>query len=758
MGRAFKSFTVLLIILMAISGCASDADKKKAHFEKGNGYFEKGEYKSAVIEYKNAVQLDPKYLAAYIKLGETYLKLANAQEAFRTYARIEKLDPDNLDATAKMATFYLLAKKTDEAKKRVDKILAKTPDHVEALNLKAGIQIREKDLSGAVVTFKHIIAVAPEKTRPYLGLARVLTSLGQRDDARAALEKAIAIDTSAIAPHMALVRFYIAGKKFESAESELRRTIALHPENSDLSVILGNFYVRTQKPAAAEKAYRAAITKDAAAIKPYLVLAGFLDATGRGDDALKMYQKARELKPDDIRIQDTVARYYFKHRDFDHADKIIAAILDKRPRFFPSRLLKSEINVARRQYPEAIALLDQLVKEDPRSSQAFFLKGLSHIRQGDRQVGKKALDRAVELNPGHVKARLALADLALSERDFDTARRESQAILDLDPHNIRALETAGNADMLSGNLTQAENAFSAIIKVAPDKPIGYYRMGLLARQRKANGQALTYFNKALALNPKLVDVFTQVVLVHLADKKSGEALSACNAQLEKVKDTPALVAAVQYLKGNVWMTQKKIKNAEAAYQAALTANPDFLRPYYALARIYMMNSQQDKAISQYQAALAKNPNQAQPHMMLGTIYDMQKRPDLSEKEYRQALKINPDFVPAANNLAYQLAEKNKDLDQALSLARKVKEKYPNDPRVMDTLGWILYKKGIYASAIAELKDSLTKMPKNPAINYHLGMAYHGKGDTDQATKYLKKALSLNNQFDGADQAKEILSQ
>ena len=145
-------------------------------------------------------------------------------------------------------------------------------------------------------------------------------------------------------------------------------------------------------------------------------------------------------------------------------------------------------------------------------------------------------------------------------------------------------------------------------------------------------------------------------------------------------------------------------------------------------------------------------------MHLGTIYDMQKRFDLSEKHYRAALNINPDFAPAANNLAYLLTVQGKNIDEALGYAQMAKEKLFDDPNVMDTLGLIYYKKGLYDSAIGEFADSLEKIPDNAHVHYHLGLAYHKKGDQDRSRAELEKALSLDEEFDGSDEARRILSE
>ena len=196
---------------------------------------------------------------------------------------------------------------------------------------------------------------------------------------------------------------------------------------------------------------------------------------------------------------------------------------------------------------------------------------------------------------------------------------------------------------------------------------------------------------------------------------------------------------------------------EKFFKKAIAQNPENLKAYYALAGLYLSENQQEQAIAQYNEVLAVNPGQASAHMLLATIYDMQKRLDLSEKHYRAALEIDPGFVPAANNLAYVLADQDKDLNDALSFAQLAKRKMPDNPNVMDTLGWVYYKKGLYANAIAEFSDCLEQMPDNATVIYHLGMAYYKKGDHEKARAELEKALLLDENFTGAAEARKTLA-
>ncbi len=72
---------------------------------------------------------------------------------------------------------------------------------------------------------------------------------------------------------------------------------------------------------------------------------------------------------------------------------------------------------------------------------------------------------------------------------------------------------------------------------------------------------------------------------------------------------------------------------------------------------------------------------------------MQNKPDEARKLYEHALSLDPQMPVAANNLAWDYAERGQNLDVALNLAQTAKAKLPNTAAVSDTLGWVYYKKG-----------------------------------------------------------------
>jgi tetratricopeptide (TPR) repeat protein len=269
--------------------------------------------------------------------------------------------------------------------------------------------------------------------------------------------------------------------------------------------------------------------------------------------------------------------------------------------------------------------------------------------------------------------------------------------------------------------------------------------------------ALDNLKKALDRDPAHMEAFTNLILIYAEQKNFDAADSACDAQLKKVAGNQRATAVVNNLKGGLLLAQKKSDEAEKQFRQAMAADPNYLPPYYALAQLYLSEKKEDQAMEQFEAVLDKNPKQTAPHMFLGIILESKGQADAAEKHYRAALEINPDFAPAANNLAYMLGAQNRDLTEALELARKAKRVNNEDPSISDTLGWIYYKKGFYDNALGELTDAVEKLPDNPTVRYHLGMTYLKKGETEKAKQELEKALELKDSFEGAQEAKEALA-
>jgi tetratricopeptide (TPR) repeat protein len=149
--------------------------------------------------------------------------------------------------------------------------------------------------------------------------------------------------------------------------------------------------------------------------------------------------------------------------------------------------------------------------------------------------------------------------------------------------------------------------------------------------------------------------------------------------------------------------------------------------------------------------------------LLGELYESKKDWKQAKDSYQKALDLKPDNPLASNNLAYAMLQTGGNVDVALSLAQTARREMPDSPNAADTLGWVLYQKGAYRSAIDLFQEALklgekNKSPDNPTVHYHLGLAYEKTDQSGLAKQQLERVLKIDPNYLDADDVKKQLAQ
>src|SRR5205085_7132546 len=116
--------------------------------------------------------------------------------------------------------------------------------------------------------------------------------------------------------------------------------------------------------------------------------------------------------------------------------------------------------------------------------------------------------------------------------------------------------------------------------------------------------------------------------------------------------------------------------------------------------------------------------------------------DVLEKDLRRVIVMKPDYAHAYNALGYTLAEKTHRLAEARDLIEKAYKLSPDDPFILDSLGWVYYRLGNVDTALKHLQSAYDARP-DPEIAAHLGEVLWKSGQRDAAQKVWRAALAEN---------------
>jgi tetratricopeptide (TPR) repeat protein len=270
--------------------------------------------------------------------------------------------------------------------------------------------------------------------------------------------------------------------------------------------------------------------------------------------------------------------------------------------------------------------------------------------------------------------------------------------------------------------------------------------------KKKFPEAIKEYEVTLALDPNRIDALSSLSQVYLVQGNAKGAFQRVEQQLSKTKNH----AGIYQLLGQLSIGTKDYAKGIEYLEKAIDINPEMSSAYFLIGNAYAAQKKFDTAIEQYDKVSKKNAKAIQPLMMTGLLYDMQKQPQKANEYYQKVLDLNKNFAPAANNLAYNYAQHGGNLDVALNLAQKAREANPNDPGIADTLGWIHFKKGTYATALSLLKESNEKFKgQNATVLYHLAMAHDKNGEEKFAKDAVQKALAVSQSFPEAAEAKKL---
>ncbi len=695
------TLTLFLLVAVAGTGCTAKV-KASYHLRRANSYFEAGQYDQAAIEYKNVLKNSQQNAQAWSRLGIIYFDEGRLGEASQILMRAQQLDTNNLEPRLKLGTIYLGAGKLKEAGDEAGFVLGKSPEDVQA-----PVLLAEAATTNQIAEIRQRLQKMSQagETAP-LAVALGILSFRQGDlkSAEASFKRAVTLDPKFSDAYSALGKLYVAQKDLKQAEPAFKTAADLAPPRSGKALQYAQFKI---------------MTGDSAAGKQLLD-----DLVKKTPDYLPAWITLAQLAADDKKYADAVT--------------LLGNVLSRDPQNLEGMMLKGRLELQQGQTAQATTDFEAMTRTFPKLPVAFYQLAMAQRANNETDKAIANLNQALTLNPKYGDAILSLAEIQIRSGNVAPAIVSLKPLAQLQPPIVPARLLLADAYRIQGNLDSAVQIYRDLEKAYPTNAQLPLLLGIALRQQKNDAGARAEFDQALKLAPDYLPALEQAVNLDLAEKQYAAAQQRVQQQIGQNPKS----AALQMILANVQVARGDTNQAETTLQKAIELEPDSQAAYLMLAQLYTDANQNQKALADLQAALVKNPNDAGALMLMGMTYSAQNDYKDARDAYEKLLVLAPKNAVVLNNLAYIYAENLGDLDKGYQLASQARDQASADPAVADTLGWILYQKGQYASAVSLLRESAAQLSAVPDVQFHLGMTCYMMGDEANARTALQRALQL----------------
>jgi tetratricopeptide (TPR) repeat protein len=377
---------------------------------------------------------------------------------------------------------------------------------------------------------------------------------------------------------------------------------------------------------------------------------------------------------------------------------------------------------------------DRLLGKYPDNGQLLFGKALL-LQQDDRP------QEALELLEAQSANQDEIPPLLLHARLLQNLERGAEALPLLEkgirqhPDDRRLRLTYARLLVEQDRLDDAKGEFASLLQQFPQDDDLRFSLALVCLEAEAWREAIVYLEE-------LVERDSHVDAAHYNLARAYEALGEKDSALIEY----ALVGPgndflpAQARQAQLLFDSKRSAEASKRLSQARTAQPDYAIQLYLIeSEALASHEQHEQAWQLVQQALEQFPDDL--NLLYTRAMLAEKRDDLEllEQDLRFILEREPDNSMALNALGYTLADRTTRYDEAKTLIEQALRLDPQDPAILDSLGWVNYRLGNLDEAERLLRQALARFPDHE-VAAHLGEVLWARGKQREARKVWANAL------------------
>ncbi len=468
----------------------------------------------------------------------------------------------------------------------------------------------------------------------------------------------------------------------------------------------------------------------------------FAAAGSLSAEALKAARVWRELAPHSEEASQALVSLLVANGRIDEAKQMLAQQLAaSTPEGLPATIVSVQRQLARMtDRKRGTALLRELLEPYRDSLEALLTLAQTAMVSGERAVALTEARAALARHPSSEVAALTLAQV------IEDKAESANVLGDFLKANPKARDARlAYSRMLfeQNRVADARAQFEILLQQYPNDQTTLYALGLLSVQSgdlPSSEKYLSAYIATLGGQPDRERDASQALLILAQIAEDRNDISGAMKWLEMVD--PANQA--NYLAATVKRAQLLARSGrldearEVLHNTDVEGDDERARLIVNEAQLLRDAGRLDDALKLVADALKvqkDNVDLLYEHAMLA---EKANQLDLMERELRRIIQIAPDNQHAYNALGYSLADRNLRLQEAYDLIRKANELAPEDPFIMDSLGWVEFRLGRYEQAEKTLRRAFG-IKADPEIAAHLGEVLWVLGREDEARQLWRDA-------------------
>ena len=444
-----------------------------------------------------------------------------------------------------------------------------------------------------------------------------------------------------------------------------------------------------------------------------------------------------ELDPESTLAREITAALLANEGDLHKARDTLARLLEQNPH---REAILTQLSFLLGKFSDKAAVLAttrEIVAPYSDTAEAHYAIGVAALIANDFGSAGSEADRALAIRASWDQAAILKAQVMRKVAPNEVIAFY-QSFVDANPasHDVRM--QLGRELAAERKLVEAREQFREVEKRAPKDAQASYAVGLLSLQLDDFSDAKQAFSRALKSG------YREPTSIYLGLGQAAEGL----------KNYDEAIGWYQKVDSADWVrAQLKIATL-IARQQGLAAGREYLQKIDAHSaedsiQVIQVEAQLLRDAKQWQEtydmltkAIAKYPDSYELLYDRAMAAERVDKIDVLESDLRRVIKMKPDYAHAYNALGYTLAEKTDRLSEAKELIEKAYKLQPDDPFIIDSLGWVEYRMGHTDVALKHLQSAYGQR-QDPEIAAHLGEVLWKSGQHDEAQKIWRAALSDN---------------